>query len=132
MITTLTLLTLSLPAAADPTTGADKVVVFAERAYTAPGDVVSDAVITIEDGKIVSVKAGGRAGSADIKATCVTAGLVDMGFRYSTNPNTVEQSNEVTAHARIASALDLHARGWERALRQGITTELLGDVVGVL
>ena len=122
MISTLTLLTLSLPAAAAPATGADKVVVFAERAYTAPGEVVADAVITLEDGKIVSVKGGGSAGSADIKATCVTAGMVDMSFRYSTNQNTVEQSSEVTPHARIAPALDLHARGWERALRQGITT----------
>ena len=43
--------------------------------------------------------------------------MVDMSCRYSTNPNTVEQSSEVTAHARIAPALDLHARGWERALR---------------
>jgi len=122
MIATLSLLTLSLSAAAEPARGVDKLVVFADQAYTAPGEVISDAVITIEDGKIVSVKGGGRAGNADIKATCVTAGLVDMGFRYSSNQNTVEQSNEVTAHARIASALDLHARGWERALRQGITT----------
>ena len=122
MIATLTLLTLTFPTATEPATGADKLVVFAERAYTAPGEVVSDAVITIEDGKIVSVKGGGRPGKADIKATCVTAGLVDMGFRYSTNQNTVEQSSEITAQARIAPALDLHARGWERALRQGITT----------
>ena len=122
MITTLTLLSLALPVTADPAAEADKLVVFAERAYTAPGEVVSDAVITIEDGKIVSVKGGGRSGGADLTATCVTAGLVDMGFRYSTNPNTVEQSNEITAQARIVSALDLHARGWERALRQGITT----------
>ena len=122
MIAAITLLTLSLPAAANPAAGADKLVVFAERAFTAPGEVVEDALITIEDGKIASVKGGGRASSADLKAACVTAGLVDMSFRYSTNPNTVEQSSEVTAHARIASSLDLHARGWERALRQGITT----------
>ncbi|MCH2107438.1 MAG: hypothetical protein MK291_12440, partial [Planctomycetes bacterium] len=122
MITAFTLLTLSLPAAAAPAAGADKVVVFAERAFTAPGEVVEDAVITIEDGKIVSVKGGGSAGSADLKAACVTAGLVDMSFRYSSNPNTVEQSSEVTPHARIAPTLDMHARGWERALRQGITT----------
>jgi len=122
MITTLTLLTLSLPVAADPAAGVDKLVVFAERAYTAPGEIVSDAVIRIEDGKVVSVKGGSTSEGADLIATCVTAGLVDMGFRYSTNQNTVEQSSEITAQARIASALDLHARGWERALRQGITT----------
>jgi len=122
MITALSLLTLSLSVAADPASSADKLIVFAERAYTAPGEVVTNATITISDGKIVSVKGGSRAGDADLKATSVTAGLVDMGFRYSTNQNTVEQSNEVTAAARIAPSLDLHARGWERALRQGITT----------
>ena len=47
MIATLTLLTLTFPTATEPATGADKLVVFAERAYTAPGEVVSDAVITI-------------------------------------------------------------------------------------
>jgi len=122
MITTLALLSLSLPVTADPAPGADRLVVFAERAFTAPGEVVTNAVITINDGKIVSVKRNSSAGSADLKAACVTAGLVDMGFRYSTNQNTVEQSSEITAAARIAPALDLHARVWERALRQGITS----------
>ena len=119
MISTLTLLSLSLFA---PLSSGDRLVVFAEHAYTAPGNHVEDATITIEDGKIVSVKGGTKPSGADMSAHTVTAGLVDMSFRYSTNQNTVEQSEEVTANARISGALDLHARGWERALRQGITT----------
>jgi len=122
MIATLSLFALSLSPVPHPAPRADKLVVYAERAYTAPGVVVTDALITIQDGKITHVRGGARASSADLRATCVTAGLVDMGFRYSSNQNTVEQSSEVTAAARIAPALDLHARGWERALRQGITT----------
>ena len=119
MISTLTLLSLSLVA---PLSSGDRLVVFAEHAYTAPGNHVEDATITIEDGKIVSVKGGTKSSGADMSAHTVTAGLVDMSFRYSTNQNTVEQSEEVTASARISGALDLHGRGWERALRQGITT----------
>ena len=123
MITALSLLTLTLSVAADPLPGgADRLVVFAGRAYTAPGETVEDATITIEDGKIVSVRGGTGPGGADLVATCVTAGLIDMSFRYSTNQNTVEQSSEITASARIAPSLDLDARVWERALRQGITT----------
>ena len=42
MIATLSLLTLSLSAAAEPATGVDKLVIFADRAYTAPGEVISE------------------------------------------------------------------------------------------
>ena len=119
MISTLSLLTLSLFA---PLSSGDRLVVFAENVYTAPGNLVEDGTVTIEDGKIVSVKGGTSPSGADMVAHTVTAGLVDMSFRYSTNQNTVEQSDEITANARISGMLDLHARGWERALKQGITT----------
>ena len=122
MITKLSLLALSLLAPTESGAPADRLVVFAERAYTAPGNLVEGATITIEDGKITSIKGGTSAGGADLTADTVTAGLVDMSFRYSTNQNTVEQSSEVTAAANVADVLDLHARTWERALRQGITT----------
>jgi imidazolonepropionase-like amidohydrolase len=129
MISSLSLFALSLaPAttlcsAAVPTEhAAERLVIFAERAFTQPGEVVENATIIVEDGKITSVRGGTLAGDADLRAACVTAGLVDMSFRYSRHQNTVEQSAEITAAARITPMLDLHARGWERALRQGITT----------
>ena len=62
MISTLTLLSLSLFA---PLSSGDRLVVFAEHAYTAPGNHVEDATITIEDGKIVSGKGGTKSSGAD-------------------------------------------------------------------
>lgn len=131
----MTFLSLAFVALAAPTLAQDAEprawIIQAERIYTGTGRNLEKGLVTVSAGKIAAVTPG--AGEEDerprdrLRAYAVTAGLVDAGVRV-TNWFSVEQSNEVTPHLRVADALDPFALDWERQLRGGVTTVLASPV----
>lgn len=106
-----------LCAAGDETTWT----ISADVAYTAAGDAIEGALVTVTDGKISAV--GGGSGG-DLHAAAITPGLVDLGPWMTGGATAVEQSSERTPALRVADSLDMFSANFDRALRSGTTTVL--------
>lgn len=100
----------------------DQVTVHAETLYTSAGDPVANAVIVIEDGKIVAISPGVEAPRDAVKATVVTAGLIDASARIHTGRTSTEQSSEVTPSIETRHGIDPFDVRWKPLARTGVTT----------
>ncbi len=101
-----------------PQTAGD-LVLQAEQLHLGDGQVMANAIVTIADGKIVSVTAGAE--TVTVPGAHLTPGLVDAFSLMGVTHATVEQSSEV-AHHRVADLLDLDSAAFPRALAQGVTS----------
>ncbi|TDJ72258.1 MAG: hypothetical protein E2O39_07095 [Planctomycetota bacterium] len=103
------------------------VTVYAERLYTSTGEVVENAAIRVEDGKIAAITGGTEAPDGDdvLRAVAVTAGMIDASVRIHTGNFSVEDAHEIQPHRRVAEALDPFDYRWKRMLRSGVTTGLV-------
>lgn len=116
--------------------GSTSWIVFAERVYDPEDGLIENGLITVKDGRIVSVTPGARPPGDALKAYAITPGLVDASVRITSGNHSVEQSSEVTPGVRVADSLDPFSYGWERQVRSGVTTVLVSppdqNVIGGL
>ena len=97
--------------------------VYADRAYTAPGTVVENAAVRIENGKIVAIAPGVEPpGEDSLQAAAMTAGMIDLSAKMHGGSRSVEQLTEVQPQRRVATALDLFDPAWKLQLESGVTT----------
>lgn len=99
--------------------------VFADVVYTAPGTQVKNALVQIEDGKIVAILPGRSATRDSLRAAAITAGMIDMSTRISSSRSGVEETREVAPDMSVVDAIDPYDRRWLRQARSGVTTVLV-------
>ncbi len=112
--------------------------VFADQLFTSNGEMIKNAMVRVQNGKIVSITPGSSAGSSDtsLRAFAMTAGMIDLSARIDLGQGSVEQGKEIMPDARVSNALDLFDEEWTRLARSGVTTVLANprddDVIGGL
>jgi len=110
--------------------------VWADRVYTAAGDLLEGAVIRVEEGKIAAVAPGGSAPAGALRAAAVTPGMVDLSVRLLSGWTGVEHAREVNAGMRASDAVELFDERWKAVARSGVTTALVNppdfNVIGGL
>lgn len=115
---------------------ADDWTVFADRVYTSDGDVLENALVRVQDGKIVAISPGASASDSSLRGAALTAGMIDLSARIHLGFGSVEQGREISPNTRVADALDLFDESWTRTARSGVTTVLANpadyDVIGGL
>ena len=139
---TAALLALALPATADteivwevveavkpveasaPVAPAVKLLVSADRIYTAAGDAIDGGTIAIAGSKIAAVVPGAKGSEDTLHVGAITPGLVDLSPRIHLADLSVEESDEVVAHLPTAVGADLYDERWEDLLESGVTTVL--------
>ncbi len=94
--------------------------IHADTLYVSPGKVVEDALIRVQDGKILSVTPGGSA-SDSLHAVAVTAGMIDASARIGAE-GSVEESSEVITRLSVLDSIDPFDPQWLRQARAGVTT----------
>jgi imidazolonepropionase-like amidohydrolase len=97
------------------------------------GEVLENAVIVVENGKIRGVSAAAAASKGESDVThdgWVSAGLVACRSYSGTRGETLESRRSVTAEARIADVIDLDHPDFERALASGVTTLVVSPSTG--
>lgn len=104
--------------------------VWAETVYTASGDPIQNAMVTVSKGKIVGVAPAPDPGegSDTLRAKAITPGMIDLSIRLSGGERSVEQSEEVRPEHRVERSVDLFSPRWTTQLQRGITTALLNPV----
>ncbi len=122
---------LSVPAAAGD------LLVTAKTIYTASGEALENAFVSIAAGKIAALGPGrGGGGDEALTVEAVTPGLIDLSVRIDTGEYSVEQSTETAIELDVLDSLDLFSYRWDRELRSGVTTVLVmpldNDVLGGL
>lgn len=110
--------------------------VFADKVYTASGDVLEGGVIRIQDGRIAAVTPGSSAPGDALEAAAVTPGMVDLSARMLSGWSGVEHRREIEPGSRASDAVDLFDARWKALARTGVTTALVSppdfDVIGGL
>jgi imidazolonepropionase-like amidohydrolase len=97
-----------------------------DRLHVGDGRTIDDALVTITDGRISAVVAGGSgAGAMRVDGAHMTPGLVDAFSYMGIDPNTVEESRESTPSLRVADSVRLDAPAFGAALREGVTGAFL-------
>lgn len=119
-----------------PQPTADDLVVAADRLYVGNGQVLTEAIVVVRDGRIASVTQGERPKDAIwVQGAELTPGLIDA-YSYVGPERHQEESREVTASHTLASTLNLGDPGFGVAAREGVTTLYLSpdphNVVGGL
>ncbi|MDA1263676.1 MAG: amidohydrolase family protein [Planctomycetota bacterium] len=102
--------------------------IHAERVYTGTGEVLKNALIAVEDGKIASIRPGRSAPEGAIQAKAITAGMIDLSVRVHGGFRSVEQAREIQPHLSVEPAIDLYDPAWKRLAASGITTALLSPM----
>lgn len=103
-------------------------VLHAERVYTGTGEVFKNAIISVEGGKIGSIRPGRSAPEGAIQAEVITAGMVDLSVRVHGGARSVEQAREIQPQLSVASAVDPFDPAWGRLAGSGVTTALVSPL----
>jgi len=97
-----------------------------ERLHVGDGTVLENATVTIQDGRITAVVAGGESdGEAAPSGAELTPGLVDAFSFMGIGNATLEQSRETTASLRVADTADLDDAAFRHAVEAGVTSAYL-------
>ncbi|MHC4262621.1 MAG: amidohydrolase family protein [Planctomycetota bacterium] len=108
----------------------------AEAVHTATGDVIEDAFVQIQDGRIAAMGPGGPSGGDILEVAAVTPGLIDLSIRIDSGRDSVEEVHESTPWMPVAMTLDLFDPEWKRELESGVTTGVVApnarNVIGGL
>lgn len=114
-------------ASASPLVAQDEIVALkAGQVLTVSGELIRDAVVLIQHGKIIDVGADVSVpeGATVIDATkkVVMPGLVNAGPVDVTRGDTNEQSSEITPTFRVSEAIDPADKVLKRLVQTGVTT----------
>jgi len=106
----------------------------AETLHTSAGDAIENALVVVEDGKIIAISPGVEAPRDAVTAKAITAGMIDASARVHTRFTSVEQSSEVTPTVDAEYGVDPFDPRWDRLARSGVTTAFVApfnlNVVG--
>ena len=86
------------------------------------GDPIKNALVVVENGKIVAVTPGVDAPDGVLTAKAVTAGMVDASSRMNSGRTSVEESREVTPASSVRYGIDLFDTRWDQLVSTGVTT----------
>ncbi|MHC4379951.1 MAG: amidohydrolase family protein [Planctomycetota bacterium] len=108
-----------------------------DRLHVGDGTVIENALIVLEDGKVVSIVPGGSAaGALHIEGAHATPGLVDAFSFMGVGGATMEESRESTPSIRLSQTANLDAASFGHALQEGVTSAYLSpdslNVIGGL
>ncbi len=113
-----------------------KLIISADVVYTAAGEPIEGGIIAIAGGKIAAVVPGADAGEGGMHVAAITPGFIDLSPRIHDGDLSVEESSEIVPTLRAIDSVDLFDERWERLLRSGVTTVLVGpaneDCIGGL
>lgn len=102
----------------------------ARRVRLLGGEVLENAEVVVEDGKIQRVAAT-AGGEAEIEHEgWISAGLVACRSYSGTRGETLESRRSLTPEARIADVIDFGHPDFERALASGVTTMVVAPSTG--
>jgi imidazolonepropionase-like amidohydrolase len=109
--------------------------VWAERVYTAGGDVLENAAVSVRGGKITAIAPGASPpNDKGLRAAAITPGMIDLSVRALSEWSDVEHRREVAPEMRAADAVDYFDERWLAIARSGVTTALVSpsdfDVIG--
>jgi len=121
------LLTAALAAPIEDT-AQDSWTLHAERVYTGAGEVLKNALIVVEDGKIQSIRPGRSAPEDAVTAPAVTAGMIDLSVRVNGGLRGVEQAREIQPQLSVRPAIDLFDPAWAQLATSGVTTALVSPL----
>ena len=96
--------------------------VHAEKLYTGTGTVHENALVVVTDGKITAITPGIEATRDSLRASVMTAGMIDPSGRLNTGRSSVEQSREVTPSVEARFGIDPFDPRWARLAKSGVTT----------
>ena len=99
-----------------------KLLVSADRIYTAAGDPIDGGTIAIAGSKIAAVVPGAAGSDDALHVAAITPGMVDLSPRIHLADLSVEESAEVVAHLDTAIGADLFDDRWDGLLASGVTT----------
>ncbi len=109
----------------DPAASADLVLRLGTL-HVGDGDVVNDALVVIDDGRVVAVQAGGTVPEGVRVRTFARAvacpGFVDAVTQYGLDDGAAERPDTLTPDVRAADAFDVRAPELRAALDAGTTT----------
>ena len=103
-------------------------VLHADRVYAGTGEVFKNAIVSVEDGKILSIRPGRSAPEDAIHVSAITAGMIDLSVRVNGGASSVEQAREIQPQLSVASAIDPFDSAWGRLAGSGITTALVAPL----
>ncbi len=108
-----------------------------DRLHVGDGQVLKNAIIQLENGKIVSVEEGATStGALHISGAELTPGLIDAFSYMGVSGQSVEESRESTPSLRLAHTLRVGDPAFRHALSQGVTAAFLSpdslNVIGGL
>lgn len=102
--------------------------IFADKVYTSTGSTVENALVVIVDGKITAITPGAKAKDDSLKATTLTAGLIDASAPINVGFESVEQSSEITPSVSMEYGVDPFDPRWNRLVRSGVTTAFVPPI----
>ncbi len=102
--------------------------IHAERVYTGAGEVLKNALISVKDGKIASVRPGRSAPEDALRAKAVTAGMIDLSARLHGGVHSVEQAREIQPQLSVELSIDLFDPAWNSLAASGVTTALISPI----
>jgi len=103
----------------------DSWVLHAERVYTGTGEVLKNAIVSVDDGKIQSIRPGRSAPEDALRAKALTAGMIDLSVRVNGGSRSVEQAREIQPQLSVELAIDLFDPAWGRLVGSGVTCALV-------
>lgn len=113
-----------------------KFAVHAAHIRTVGNETIDDGVLVVENGSIVLVESKAKAGKLDVPVIehpgWLSAGLIACRSSAGAGGDLAEPKRTLTPEARIADALDLAHRDFERALQCGVTSVVVVPSAGTL
>lgn len=108
-----------------------------DRLHVGNGEIIENALVVLEDGKIVSIVPGGSAaGAIHFEGAELSPGLVDAFSFMGVGGATMEESRESTPSIHLADSVALDAPSFANALSEGVTSAYLSpdsfNVIGGL
>ncbi|MDF1797694.1 MAG: amidohydrolase family protein [Planctomycetota bacterium] len=99
-----------------------KLLLSADKIYTAAGDVIDGGTIAIAGSKIAAVVPGASGDHEGLHVGAITPGMVDLSPRIHLADLSVEESSETIPYLSTTDGIDLFDKRWERLLRTGVTS----------
>jgi imidazolonepropionase-like amidohydrolase len=113
-------------------------VIKAKRIHLSPGNVVENAAILVQDGKIAAIGAtvDAPSGASTLAANEITAGLIDANESEGERGLGIEDSAEITPNYRAVASLESDHPAFARLAKEGVTAAFVApsnrNVVGGL
>jgi imidazolonepropionase-like amidohydrolase len=104
----------------------EQLTIAADLLHDGNGSIIHNAIVVVEDGRILSVSVGSvPKGALYLDGAVITPGLVDAFSYMGVHAATVEQRSESTPTARLAEVADLDSPAFGRALGEGVTAAFI-------